>query len=195
MMSLVVAGLATTLVVVFVDRSGHHTTLVDTSTPAATTPAATVPPAALDGEHDVTVTVVSAEYGTTWPGPRLVAGQTLGQRWTIDCREDTCRVDVGSGHVTEDPDGASVSTTDGRVFSVAGATAASPDSAGAPAGCGAVNATDVQRLTLTMAAGSSTFSGRYELHHPVVHVEGPVGDATGVCDSFNVVLDLAGARR
>jgi len=62
-------------------------------------------------------------------------------------------------------------------------------------GCGAVDATDVQQLTLTTADNGATFTGRYEVHHPTIHVEGPIPpDGAGSCDSFNVVLDITAQR-
>ena len=192
-MSVVIAGLATALVLVFINRNGQDEKNVSVSTPL---PATTVtgPPAVLDGTYDVIVTVTSAEYGATWPSPQLTAGQQLPQRWSIACRRDTCVVRITSGHIVEDLDGASVSTNDGRTFSVSGSTPASPDTPTQPPGCGAITATDLQRLTLTAATSGATFAGRYELHHPTIHVEGPVGTGTGSCDSFNVVLDVIASR-
>ena len=193
-MGVVIAGLATTLVLVFLNRRDHHEIVVGVSTPSPTT-SGTPPPAALNATYDVSVAVVSAEYGATWPSPQLTPGQQVTQAWTITCRRDTCIARITAGHIVEDPDGASVSTTDRRNFSVSSSTPASADTPTQPAGCGAVTATDVQRLTLTAVSGGATLTGRYELHHPTIHVEGPVGDAAGSCDSFNVVLDFAGTRR
>jgi hypothetical protein len=116
------------------------------------------------------------------------------QRWGITCRRDSCQVKVTTGHIVEDPDGASVSSTDNQSFSVSTSTPASADTPTQPAGCGAITATDVQRLTLTAVGLGSTFTGRYELHHPTIHVEGPVGFAFGSCDTYNVVLDITGRR-
>src|SRR4051812_47085341 len=111
-------GLATTLVVVYVDRSGRHTETASADTPAPT-PVSTAPTAAsIDGTYDVKVKVVSADYGSTWPSPQLVAGQEVPQRWTIDCRATTCKVTITTGHIAEDPDGATVATTDDRTFAV-----------------------------------------------------------------------------
>ena len=165
------------------------------SAPAPSTlPTVTTPPAVLNGFYDVTVTVVSAEYGATWPGAQLAAAQQVTQVWSFSCRRDTCVVRITGGHIVEDPDTAGVSTTDGRTFTVSLTTPASPDTESLPAGCGAVNATDVQRLTLAAVADGATFTGRYELHHPTIHVEGPVADGVGSCDSFNAVLDLTATR-
>lgn len=189
-MSLVIAGLVTTLVLVYLNRNGGDDTVASVSAPAP----ATIPPAALSGTYDVTVTVGSAEYGATWPSPQLTAGQQLSQRWSITCRRDSCIVRITSGHIVEDPDGAGVSTSDGRSFSVSGSNPTSPDTPTQPPGCGAITATDVQRLTLTAASTGATFTGRYELHHPTIHVEGVVGSGTGSCDSFNVVLDFSARR-
>src|SRR5436190_1669925 len=106
---LVVGALGTTLVVVYVDRSRHHTETVKASTSTPTS-AVHAEVAALDGTYDVDVTVAGAEYGTTWPNTKLTTGQHLAQHWTIDCRLSTCQVSIGSGHVAEDPDGATLST-------------------------------------------------------------------------------------
>jgi hypothetical protein len=77
---------------------------------------------------------------------------------------------------------------------VSGTTAARPDAPTQPPGCGAISATDVQRVALTAVSDGATFTGRYELHHPMIHVEGAIGSGTGSCDSFNVVLDLSAQR-
>jgi len=189
---LVVGALGTTLVVVYVDRSQHH---VETVKAATSTPTGAVHAevASLDGTYDVDVTVVNAVYGSTWPNPQLTAGQHLPQRWTVDCKLATCKVTIASGHVAEDPDGATLSTTDDKNYTVSASTPASPDVDSLPPGCGNVNATDVQRLTLDLASATN-FSGHYSLHHPTIHVDGQVGDRTGACDSFNVELDVSGHR-
>lgn len=191
---LLAGGLATTLVVVYVDRSTHHTETTPASATTPVTQAAHAEVAALDGQFDVDVTVVAAEYGATWPSTPLTAGQHLAQRWTFDCRKATCKVSISTGHVAEDPDGATLSTTDDRNYSVSASTPASPDDPALPPGCGAVNATDVQRLTLAAIASGDNFTGHYSLHHPTIHVEGPVGDRTGSCDSLNVELELSARR-
>jgi hypothetical protein len=193
-MGVVIAGLLTTLVFVFVDRSSTKKSVVSAPAPAPTATTAITPPAVLNGSYDVTITVVSAEYGATWPGGQVVSGQQVQQVWSFACGRDTCVIRITSGHIVEDPDTASVATTDGRTFTVSRTTAASPDSASLPAGCGAVDATDVQQLALDAPGTGETFTGRYELHHPAIHVEGPVGDGVGSCDSFNVVLDLTARR-
>ena len=192
-MGLVIAGLLTALVVVFIDRSTHEEKVVSAPAPA-TVPTVTTPPAVLNGFYDVTITVVSAEYGATWPGVKLVAAEHVTQVWSFSCRRDTCVVRITSGHIVEDPDTAGASTTDGRTFTVSRTTPASPDTPSLPAGCGAVNATDQQRLDLVAEPTGDTFTGRYEIHHPTIHVEGPVGDGVGSCDSFNAVLDLTATR-
>ena len=193
-MGVVIAGLVTTLVLVFISRNGQDEKVVSASVPPPPTTTVTIPPASLDGTYDVTVTVGSAAYGATWPSPHLRAGQLVNQQWAITCRRDSCIVGITAGHIVEDPDGASVSTTDGRTFSVSTSTPASPDTPTQPPGCGAITATDAQQLTLTAVSGGATFTGRYELHHPTIHIEGPVGGGVGSCDSFNVVLDLVGRR-
>jgi hypothetical protein len=194
-MSATIAALAATLVVVFINRNNHDTTVENVVAPLAST--STVPPVApavLDGTFDVTATVVSAEYGATWPHPQLVAGQQLTQSWSVTCRLDTCVARVVSGHVPEDPDGASVSTTDGHTFAVSSTTPASADPPNSPPGCGTVDATDTQQLTLTAVGSGSTFTGQYVVHHPTIHVEGPVLGGSGSCDSFNAVLQFSGTR-
>jgi hypothetical protein len=174
--------------------------LRDDSTPAtvATVPPASPPstsaPSELSGTYDVTLTVSSAEYGATWPASaaQLVPGQKVPQRWSIECSGPTCAIDVISGHIPEDPDGAVVSALDENSFQASGTAPARADGPGQPAGCGAVNAIDRQQLTLT--ATNDLLSGSYVVHHPVIHVEGPVGATTGSCDSFNVVLTLTGRQ-
>jgi hypothetical protein len=193
-MGVVIAGLGTTLVFVFLHQRNEDDSVDASVSPPISTTTVVTPPAAINGIYDVVVTVTSAEYGASWPGTQLVAGQQLTQTWSMDCRHDTCELSITSGHVVEDPDAASVSTTDNRTFSVSGSTPAAADTASSPPGCGSVDATDLQRLTLTAAPGGATFGGVYELHHPTIHVEGPVGAALGTCDSFNVVLDITATR-
>jgi hypothetical protein len=193
-MGLVLATLATTLVIVYASRSGGHEETLAVSADAPFS-AAPVTPAALNGEYDVSLRVASAEYGATWPSPLLTVGQTIAQRWSIDCRAASCRVRITTGHVVEDPGDATVTTDDDRVFTASATAPASADSAGLPAGCGQVNATDVQRLALTTGDGGSTFAGTYDVHHPVTHVEGPVGDGQGTCDSFNLAFTITATRR
>jgi hypothetical protein len=169
--------------------------LRDDSAPAtvATAPAATTPAAAeLAGTYDVILTVTSAEYGATWPAssPQLTPGQKVPQRWSIECSGSTCAIDVTSGHIPEDPDGAVVSAVGTNTFQASGTAPARADAADQPAGCGTVNAIDHQQLTLT--ATNDLLSGSYVVHHPVIHVEGPVGAIIGSCDSFNVALTLTG---
>ena len=101
-MSVVVGGLATALVVVYIDRNGKDNKVVTVSTPVATT-TGTTPVAALNGTYDVIVTVVSAEYGATWPGPQLTPSAPVTQQWSITCRANSCAVKVTSGHVSRRP--------------------------------------------------------------------------------------------
>lgn len=190
---LLAGGLATTLVVVYIDRSGHHVTTVEagsTHTTVATGPTV----AALDGTYNVTITVVNADYGVTWPGPQLTDGQQLTQRWTIVCKATSCKLTVANGHVAEDPDGASMQSTNNTNFVVSSTAPATTDDPALPAGCGGINQIDVQKLTLDAQASGQKFTGHYSLHHPLIHVEGTVGDQTGSCDTFNVELDVAGTR-
>lgn len=193
--SVLVGGLLVTLVIVVADRrSGGHTSAAT----APPTPAATsAPRAALQGVYDVTLTVGSVEYGATWPAanPRLTPGQTVTQRWSIECGSTACSISIITGHIAEDPDRSTVSTENGALFSVAGTQPASPDGPGVPTGCGLVNAIDLQQMALTTTSEGASFSGRYTVHHATVHVEGPVASGIGSCDSFNAVLDIAGTRR
>ena len=188
---LVIGVLVTTLVVVFVDRRGRHQAALPPPVVTATTGVPTV----LQGSFDVTLTTTSVEYGSTWNGAsaRLTPGQTVQQRWSIDCRGLTCVINVVNGHVPEDPDGATVASTDGRAFAVSATSGAKPDGPGLPAGCGTVDATD--RQVLTLLASDATFTGRYSVHHPTIHIDGPVVIGTASCDSFNVVFDITGRRR
>jgi hypothetical protein len=192
---LLIGGLTTTLVVAYADRRhrGHSAAPI----PVATATTSVGPPTALQGNFDVTLTAAAVEYGATWSAasPRLTPGQTVQQRWSIDCRTSTCVINVTAGHIAEDPDGATVATTNGRTFVVSGTRPATSDDPALPAGCGAVNAIDGQQLTLTAVASGVSFSGRYALHHPTIHVEGPVAIGTASCDSFNAVFDIAGRRR
>ena len=187
---LLIGVLVTTLVVVFLDRRGRHRT----SLPPPVVTATTGVPTVLQGTFDVTLTATSVEYGATWnsASPRLTAGQKLEQRWSIDCRGLTCVINVVAGHVPEDPEGATVASTDGHTFAVSRTAGATPDGPGLPAGCGAVNATD--RQVLSVLASDATFTGRYSVHHPTIHVDGPVVIGTASCDSFNVVFDITGRR-
>lgn len=193
--SVLIGGLLTTLVFVFVDRQGRHHESVTAS--ATTVPVTSAPSAALQGSYDITIRVLSADYGATWPAtnPRLTPGQILSQTWSIDCRGSACAISITSGHVAEDPSGATVASTDNAVFEVSGSTPASPDSPSLPPGCGAVNATDAQRLRIRVTGGGANFTGQYEVHHPTIHVEGPTTNGTGSCDSFNVTLSITGVRQ
>jgi hypothetical protein len=192
---LLIGGLLTTLVVVYVDRRnrGHSAAPL----PPVTATTSVGPAAALQGNFDVTLKAVAVEYGATWSAatPRLTVGQAVQQSWSIDCRGSTCVINISAGHIAEDPDGATVASTDGRTFSVSGTRAASSDDPALPPGCGAVNAIDGQQLTLTAVATGASFSGRYAVHHPTIHVEGPVAIGTASCDSFNSVIDITGRRR
>jgi hypothetical protein len=165
------------------------------ATTAATAPTASiVADADLAGTYVVTLRIASVEYGATWPAssPRLAAGQTVPQEWTVDCRGTVCTIAVSGNHIPEDPNGAVVAATGEHTYQASGTVPARADAADQPAGCGTVNAIDRQQLTLT--AANDLVSGSYLVHHPTVHVEGPVGDLVGSCDSFNVVLTLTGRR-
>jgi hypothetical protein len=192
-MSVVVGGLATALVVVYIDRNGRDNRVVTVSAPVSTT-VGTTPVAALNGTYDVIITAASAEYGATWPGPQLTPSVPITQQWLITCLRDTCAVKVTTGHVAEDPDGANLSTADNKTFSVSATTSASPDSPSLPPGCGAVNATDLQQLTLHATDAGARFAGTYDIHHPTIHVEGPITDGIGSCDSFSASLTITGVR-
>ena len=156
------------------------------------------PPAALDGTYDVTVSVASAQYGATWPSQRLTPGQQLVHR-SGPSRAGSIRA-IDPGHVRPASwkirTRATVSTGDvvQGFIGVVARLPSSPDTPTQPPGCGAITATDVQRLTLTAVNNGATFTGPYELHHPTIHVAGPVGGRSGSCDSFNVVLDLTARR-
>ena len=191
--SLVIGGLVTTLVVVYIDRRSSGESVATPPLPSSTT--TTGPPSALQGDFDVAMTVASVEYGATWSAatPRLTPGQVVDEQWAVNCNAAGCVVTVTRGHIAEDPDRAAMSSADGRTFSVSGSAPATPDSASLPPGCGAVNAIDIQRLVLT--AAGPTFVGQYTVHHPTTHVEGPVAGGTASCDSFNVVFDISGRRR
>ncbi|MEY2430550.1 MAG: hypothetical protein QOC92_275 [Acidimicrobiaceae bacterium] len=192
---LLIGGLLTTLVVVYADRRnrGHSTAPL----PPVTATTSVGPPTALQGNFDVTLTATAVEYGSTWTSanPQIAVGQAVTQRWSIDCRSSICVINITTGHIAEDPDGATVASTDGRTFAVSGTRPATSDDPALPAGCGAVNAIDSQQLTLTAASGGTSFSGRYAVHHPTIHVEGPVAIGTASCDSFNAVFDITGRRR
>jgi hypothetical protein len=161
----------------------------------ATAPSAPAVAAAdLTGTYDVTLKIASVEYGSTWPAAsaRLSPGQTVAQRWDVECRGSVCTIAVSGNHIPEDPNGAVVAATDDSTFEASGSVPARADAPDQPAGCGTVNAIDRQQLTLTTA--NDLLSGSYRVHHPTVHVEGPVGTVTGSCDSFNVVLTLTGRQ-
>ena len=187
---LVIGALATTLVVVYLDRRGGHQAVAPPPVVTATSGV----PTALQGTFDVVLTTTAVEYGATWisASPRLTVGQTVSQQWAIDCRGLTCVINVPAGHVPEDPDGATVASTDGTTFAVSGTNAATADAPGLPTGCGTVNSTDRQVITLTVAG--TTFAGRYSVHHPTLHVDGAVAVGTASCDSFNVVFDITARR-
>ena len=190
----VVIGLLLASLVVIVVRRVR-----DDDAPAtivATAPSASiVPDAELAGTYVVTLRIASVEYGATWPATsaRLTAGQTIPQEWTVECRGSACTIAVSGNHIPEDPNGAVVAATSEHTFQASGTVPARADASDQPAGCGTVNAIDRQQLTLT--AANDLVSGSYLVHHPTVHVEGPVGDLIGSCDSFNVVLTLTGRRR
>jgi hypothetical protein len=162
------------------------------SVAGSSAPIVTVPE--LAGTYEVTMRIASVDYGSTWPAssPRLSRGQTVRQEWTIECDGSACTITVTRGHIPEDADGAIVTATGEHTYEASSTVPARADGPGQPAGCGTVNAIDRQKLTLT--ATNDLLSGSYQVHHPTVHVEGPVGAVVGTCDSFNVVLTLTGHR-
>ena len=191
----VVVGAVIGLVVAVLVVLGVRRLRDDGPRKAAVTTAPSVPAVAapdLTGTYDVTLRIASVEYGATWPAAstRLSPGQTIAQRWDVECRGTVCTIAVSGNHIPEDPNGATVAATDDKTFEASGTAPARADAPDQPAGCGTVNAIDRQQLTLTSA--NDLLSGSYRVHHPTVHVEGPVGTVIGSCDSFNVVLTLTG---
>ena len=53
-----------------------------------------------------------------------------------------------------------------------------------------MNATDLQRLTLSAADVGARFAGHYAVHHPTIHVEGPTSGGIRVMRQLNASLDM-----
>ncbi|MEY2405334.1 MAG: hypothetical protein QOG39_250 [Acidimicrobiaceae bacterium] len=187
-------GAVITVLVVVVTRRVTDDSSSPTSAVAAGPTASTLPAPRLAGSYEVTLDVVAIDYGATWPAssPRLSAGQRLVQRWSVECRGTSCAISVTGNHIAEDMNGATVTSTDAKTFQVSGTSPGRADASGQPAGCGTVNAIDRQQLTLVQT--DDVLSGTYLVHHPTIHIEGPVGDLLGSCDSFNLAFNLTGRR-